>query len=258
MASEHAANHREATDAPNVALRAALRQTWWNIGLLSLLLLAFLAAIVYAAFFADDALERKEDRLVTDVRHRVQEDTGWLTDEAVDVVAAAAPPVLEAFRDRFVADMPVYAETIDRQGKEMAEHLQATLEKDVRAEYHRSLSGCRKVLQEEFPEVTDRETLDRMMTHLEAVLDHLIQRYYVDAFRNTLDETARLWKQIPPAPSPEAGEEALVDQLGNDLADWLRGKVLEADVRGARAAAGSGARRLEQEARQAAGKEKQR
>jgi hypothetical protein len=258
MASRHAANHAETAEAQIAALRTALRQTWLNIGLLSLLLLAFVAGIVYAAFFGEGALKRKEDQFVTDVRQRVQEDTGWLTDEAVDLVAAVAPPVVEAFRDRFQADMPVYMETIDRQGKEMAEHLQATLEKEVRAEYQDSLSRYRKVLQEEFPEVTDRETLDRMMAHFKTALDDLIQRYYLDEFRNTLDETARLWKQIPPAPSPKAGEKALVDQLGNDLADWLRMKAVEADVRGARTAADAEARWLEQEASKAAGKEKQR
>jgi hypothetical protein len=231
MASGHAANRAETADPEIAALKKALHQTWWNIGLLGLMLLAFLAGIVYTAFFAEGALKRKEDQLLADVRQRVRQDAGWLTDEAGDLAAAVAPPVLEAFRDRFQADMPVYVETIDRQGKEMAERLQATLKKDVRAQYHRSLAQYRNVLQEEFPEVTDRETRDRMMAHFEAVLDDLIRRYYLDEFRNTLDETAKLWREIPPAPAPGAGEKALADQLGNDLADWLRLKVVEREAR---------------------------
>jgi hypothetical protein len=231
MASGHAANRAETADPEIAALKKALHQTWWNIGLLGLMLLAFLAGIVYTAFFAQDALKRKEDQLVADVRQRVRQDAGWLTDEAADLAAAVAPPVLEAFRDRFKADMPVYMETIDRQGKEMAEHLQAALEREVRAQYHHSLAQYRRVLQEEFPDVTDRETLDRMMAHFETVLDDLIRRYYLDEFRNTLDETVKLWREIPPAPAPGAGEKALADRLGNDLADWLRLKVVEREAR---------------------------
>ena len=65
------------------ALQKALCQTWWNIGLLGLLLLAFLGGIIYAALFAEDALKRKEDAFLADVRQRIRQDAGWLTEEMV-------------------------------------------------------------------------------------------------------------------------------------------------------------------------------
>jgi hypothetical protein len=222
------------------------------------MLLAFLGGIIFAALFVQETLERKEGQLIADAQQRIQQDSGWLTDAAVDLVVPVAPPVLEAFYDRFKADLPVYVETIDRQGKEMAKHLQATLKQEVRTEYHRSLAQFRKVVQEEFPEVTDRETLDRMMAHFEAVLNDLGQHYYLDAFRDTLDETTRLWRKIPLAPSAKAGEKALVDQLGDDLARWLQMKMVEADRRRARSSATPETRMLEEKTGNAAGKETQR
>lgn len=214
-------------------LRKALRQARINLALIALMLLAFVAGVVYAVWFAEHRLRQKEEQTLAAVRERLARDMGPLPKELADLAGEVGPPVAIAFYERLKAEVPAYVHTVDEQSKELTEHVEATVRRDVQAQYHAARGRYRAILQEEFPEVTDPAQLDGMIARFEAVFNRLIQRYYVDQFRDLLTAAARRWNAIPPAAPPKPGEKPLADQLAEDVTAWLRLKMVE---RGAAAA----------------------
>jgi hypothetical protein len=215
-------------------LRKALRQARINLALIALMLLAFVAGVCYAVWFAEHRLRQKEEQTLAAVRARLVRDMRPITQELGDLAGEVGPPVAVAFYERLKGDVPAYVHTVDQQSKELTEHVQAAVRRDVRAQYHAARGRYRAILQEEFPGVTDPAQLDGMMARFEVVFNRLIQRYYVEQFRDLLTAAIRHWNAIPPAERPRAGEKRLADQLAEDVTAWLRLKVVE---RGAAAAA---------------------
>ncbi len=215
-------------------LRKALRQARINLALIALMLLAFVAAVCYAVWFVEHRLQQKEEQTLAAVRERLARDMKPISQELTDLAGEVAPPVAVAFYERLKADVPAYVHTVDQESKELTEHVQSAVRRDVRAQYHAARGRYRAILQEEFPGVTDPARLDAMMDRFEAVFQRLIQRYYVDQLRDLLTAAIRHWNAIPPAEPPKAGERPLGDQLAEDVTAWLRLKMVE---RGTTAAA---------------------
>jgi hypothetical protein len=208
-------------------LRKALRQARVNLALIALMLLAFVAGVCYAVWFAEHRLQQKEEQTLAAVRARLARDMRPISQELGDLAGEVGPPVAVAFYERLKADVPAYVHTVDEQSKELTEHVQAAVRRDVRAQYRAARGRYRAILQEEFPEVTDPARLDGMMARFEVVFNRLIQRYYVDQFRELLTAAIRRWNAIPPAEPPKPGEKPLADQLGEGVAEWLRLKMVE-------------------------------
>ena len=215
-------------------LRKALRQARINLALSALMLLAFVAGTVYAVWFAEHRLQQKEEQTLAAIRARLARDMRPLSQELADLAGEVGPPVAVAFYERLKADVPAYVHTVDEQSKELTEHVQSAVRRDVQAQYRAARGRYRAILQEEFPEVTDPAQLDGMMARFETVFNRLIQRYYVEQFRDLLTAAIRRWNAIPPAAAPKPGERPLADQLAEDVTAWLRLKMVE---RGAAAAA---------------------
>jgi hypothetical protein len=218
-------------DRQTELLEQALRQTRWNLALSVLLLLGYAAAVACGVYFARHGVKKKEDQLLGAVRDRLLQDVGPLTDEAADLAADVAPPVADAFVDQLKRDLPTLTRTAEGQSKEVTDHLEATLRKDLEAHYRAALPRYRAILKQQFPEVTDEATLDRMADQFQAAFQKLIRRYYLKAYRDRAERTTQLWKAIPPAEAPPAGTKALTDQLGDDLAQWVQTKMVEGGVR---------------------------
>jgi hypothetical protein len=215
-------------------LRKALGQARVNLALIALMLLAFVAGVCYAVWFAEHRLRQKEEQTLAAVRARLARDMRPITQELADLAGEVGPPVAVAFYERLKGDVPAYVHTVDEQSKELTEHVQAAVRRDVRAQYRAARGRYRAILQEEFPEITDPARLDAMMDRFEAVFNRLIQRYYVDQLRDLLKAVIAHWNAIPPAEPPRPGEKPLGDQLAEGVAEWVRLKMVE---RGAAAAA---------------------
>lgn len=208
------------------ALHQALRQTRWNLALAALLLLGFVGGLVYLGYFIEHKLQARQEQVLREVREKFLENVQPLMEKAgEEAVTEVAQPVADRFYDQFRADLPAYLLAMDRQGKKLTDQLSARMEQKVQAQYRAALVRYRAMLQKEFPEITDKATLDRMMNGFELAFHRLIQRYYVEDFRKVTDETARLWKSIPPAPTPAGGVRRLEDDLVKDLKDWLRHSI---------------------------------
>jgi hypothetical protein len=211
-------------------LEQALRQTRWNLTLIVLLLLAYAAAVAGAIYFVRHGVKKKEDELLGAVRERLVQDMGPITKEAGDLAASVTPPVAEAFTDQLKKDLPVLTRTVEQEGKDVADHLETSLRKDLEARYRVERPKYRAILKQEFTEIKDEADIDRLMDQFDAAFQKLIRRYHLKEYRNRVDRTAELWKKIPPAPSPQAGAKSLADQLGDDLSQWLQMKMVEGGI----------------------------
>jgi len=207
-------------------LRKALRQARINLALIALMLLALVAGTVYAVWFAEHRLPQKEEQTLAAVRARLAKDMPSISQELADLAGEVGPPVAIAFYERLKADVPAYVHTIDEQSKELTDHVEAAVRRDVQAQYHAARGRYRAILRAEFPDITE-EQADALMARFEDVFNRLTRRYYVDQFRDLLTAAIRRWNAIPPAPPPKPGEKPLADQLGEDVTAWLRLKMVE-------------------------------
>lgn len=214
---------------PIELLEASLRRTRWSLALAVLLLLGYAAAVASVVSFARFGARKKGDELLTAVRQQLVKDVGPLTGEAADMAASVTPPVASAFFDQVRQDLPALTRTAEKQAKKLADHLEATLQKDLEARYKAERPKYREVLKQEFPEITDRATIERMVDQFEAAFNKLIRRYHVKEYRTAVERTAKQWQEIAPASAP-GGPKALAQQFSDDLTEWLQVKVLESEA----------------------------
>lgn len=220
MVSEPVSRPPAPTDQAEL-LRQALRQTRWNLGLVSLMLVALIGAGVYVYFFAGRLLKAKEEKLLAAAKEQLATHSEKLTEEAGNLVSETFPPVAQAFGAQLQEDLPVYVQAFNQQGNQLADHLEAALKNKVQKRYDAYLARYRSVLKEEFPEVTDQLTLDRMNAALQRAANRMAQHYYVNEFRDQVAQLTRLWQEIPPLPSDKSRGKNLEQMLVNDLTQWL-------------------------------------
>ncbi len=210
--------------------KRVLRQTRWNLALAVLLLLGYAGLVAWAVYFFRHGARARAEKMVSVVKQRFVRDVGPLVEEATNQ-ADALQPAASALFDQVEQDLPTLTRTIERQGKDLADHLEGTIATDLQARYRAARVKYRAILQKEFPEITDPAVLDRMTDDFETAFDRLIRRYHLKEYRERVDRTARLWKAIPPAPLPPGGAKALGEQLDNDVRQWVRMNLV-ADVLG--------------------------
>jgi len=210
-------------------LDQALRQTRWNLALALALLVGYVAAVAYTVYFVNYGVQKKEEQVLAAVRQRLVKDIKPLTEEVGDMAADVTPPVANAFFNQLAQDLPALTGEAEQQGTQLADHLEATLEKDLTARYRAERPKYEAVLRKEFPEITDQATYDNMMNQFEAAFRKLIRRYHVKEYRNRVAQTAKLWKEIPPASSGDP--KILATRLGDDLRQWVQVKMVESGVR---------------------------
>jgi hypothetical protein len=213
-------SHPYRADRQEEILRAALRQSRLSLGLSALLFLGFVGGMAYAYYAAEKGLAGEEDRVVKAARERLARHMDDIVAEAGDLAAETAPPVADAFYERLQADLPAYARAVDTQGQELIDSLEESLTRKAKAHSRKFLDRNRKVLEEEFPEVTDRSLIDRMLGEFERVFDGLGRRYYAREFRAEAEGALKAWRAIPPAPRPKPGQPSLGEQLVDSLGDW--------------------------------------
>lgn len=218
-----------AADRQLALLDQALRQTRWNLGLSVLLLLGYLAAVAYTVYFVQYGARKKEEQALAAVRQRLVQDIKPLTEEVGDMAADVTPPVANAFFNQLAEDLPNLTSEAEQQGQHLADHLEATLEEGLMARYRAERPKYEAVLRKEFPEITDQATYDNMMNQFEAAYRKLIRRYHLKEYRRRVAQTAKLWKEIPPASRDDT--KALATHLSDDLRQWVRIKLVESGVR---------------------------
>ncbi len=213
-------------DPPPDLPQRILRQTRINLALAVLLLVGYAALAIWAVSFFRHGAREKGDEVVAAVKQRLLQDVGPLAEEMNNAPDNVLPPVATALFEQIEEDLPTLAQTVEQQGKEVADHLEETIRKDLEARYRAAEGKYRQILHEEFPEITDAKVLERMTAQIEGAFAKLIRRYHLKEYRERVERTSKLWQEIPPAPLPPGGTRALGKQLESEVRQWVRMKLV--------------------------------
>ncbi len=192
-----------------------------NAILLSMILLIAGAAIYMRYYYQPRVDPQYVEALMAEVSRRFESHSNVVEDELASVGRDVVPIVKRAFVERAREDYSLWAQTLEREGSEYFNNVEAAFVAKVKARYHEYLQRHREILRSEFPEHATRENVEQILASFEATFDELVERYYLDQFRHEASRTERLWKSIPPARAPRPDEPALEQQLADTTRLWM-------------------------------------
>lgn len=224
-------DNRPQSSAPELTtLRQTLFLIRWINGVIVVLILVSVVGFIYSLFLATPGSQIDEEQLAAEVRSRLAANSDTLVTEAVSFTSETAPPLSRAVYREAMHDLPEYLQTVDTQGQELLDGMEATIKQKVKVRYRDYLARHREVLKEEFPEIASDEAVDRLIDRFEVAGQRLVERDYIDEFRAETKRTLQLWEQFPPVRPPRG--KTLEDELVDYLADWavLRAKEVATEA----------------------------
>jgi hypothetical protein len=210
---------KSTTPTPEQELQAALQQCQVTNALLLASWLAALLGLIFMSVYWQQLTDINEDKLVAALADRVEKNSDEIVAEVEVLAAKTAPTISQTFYRQIKSDLPVYARAVEEQSGELVQDLESDFLKISEAQWDRYLNIHWQVLRDEFPEITDEKTLDRMKNEFKQAYRKLIQRYYIDDFRRQAKKTAALWAKVEPV-APPKGPDSLEDQLLDYFVSW--------------------------------------
>ena len=228
----------EAVARESQAVTAAL-QKGRNVRLLLLVLLVALCVISvksYYGLFAKMQEKEQLDAFAKKAEQRLTERSDLFTKEIETLVNHSAPTISKAFAERATKDMPLFLDAAGNQRDQLAENLQKKIEERLIAHHKKLLEKHAKLTNEEYPDIQDAETRDRMMANILVVVDRAAKKYIIQEFETELNELFVKWDHFPIADLPEKGELPLEDQFIGNLIELLQLKLVQSSAPGSLAA----------------------
>jgi hypothetical protein len=193
------------------------------------LLVIMLAGLVFAILYsslATPGLPIDESAVVARAKDRLEANQKEILQEVASFVGEASPPIVTTFAHQIREDLPVYARALNDQSDELIAGLEDQIRQRVRAQTDEFVAKHRNILKEEFPEITSEETREQLLRDYRRTANRLLERYYVDDFKQEAKKTVSVWQKIKPVESPEGAP--LRAELLEYVSDWL---VLQAQDR---------------------------
>lgn len=188
---------------------------------LGLLTLALAIGFLYFRFvYEPEADPSAAEPYLTEAKERFNEHSDEIAAEAASLAQDIAPPIGDAIYTQVREDYPAYMRALETRGKEYLANAEKILVNQVKAQYGDYLRAHRDVIKEEFPEHASDENVEKVLNDFEEVTDRIVERYYLEEFRQESERTVALWKQFEPLPVPGPDEPSLHEQLADYTADW--------------------------------------
>ncbi len=191
-----------------------------NTLLLLVVFLGMLSVHITALWLLSDGGMLDGAQLLKEIQQSSVEHAEIVQGEAQEVAAEVLPPLAEALYRQSREDYPRMTRTLYRETVELADDAQSVIANQVDAQYRDYLARHREVLAEEFPTYAGKEEFEQVWQEYERVLEGLIQRYHLAAFRQQSERTAKHWQQLTPLEISEADQPRLIDQFVEYFTDW--------------------------------------
>lgn len=169
---------------------------------------------------ASQGIPVEEDAVAAEVKARLMANSDTILFRALGVANEALPPISEAMYYQVRRDYPLYLQTLREQRKPYLENVEQMLVQKAEQKYRKFWQEHREILAEKYPEYASSPAVDQLIERFEKVGDRMLQRYYIDEFRQESTRTAKLWEQVEPLPSPQPDEPSIPDQLLMYASDW--------------------------------------
>jgi hypothetical protein len=176
---------------------------------------------IYFEFFRQSEINpRAAQPYVSVARERLQKHSDTITAEAADMAEEIGPPIADAVYEQVKEDYPRYLRTFKSEGQEYLGNVEQVFIKQVKARYAGFLRRHRDIIKEEFPDHASDEKVEAVLADFEQTFDRLVERYYIDKFRQQTDRTVALWEEVKPVPIPGPDQPSLNEQLADYASDW--------------------------------------
>lgn len=141
------------------------------------------------------------------------------------LVDNAAPKLKDAMQAQVNKDMDEWKTTLTAERKLLIENLQGRMAKKIDERHQKLMADYQSLLEQEFPAAKDRKMRDQMVSNFEKALKGLVQKYYIEEMRKSLEDMYATWDEFPIADPIDKGELALEDELYGVLLELLTVKL---------------------------------
>jgi hypothetical protein len=193
--------------------------------LLAIVVFVVLVSYVFYDLFRNVTGEKNVDALVEGAQKRLSAQSDIYMQHLTRLSDKVSPVVAEAFNQQLKKDLPGFLQAAENQRDMFAETLENQLPNKLQAQFDKLRTQHQKTIEEEFPQVNDKQQHERMAKNLDKVASKLIKKYYIGQLEDQLNQLFAAWDKFPPAPVPKAGEPPLEDQLVPCMYDMLRYKL---------------------------------
>lgn len=207
------------------ALRSAMSRSR-NIRLLILLgavAMVVVIAVMLYSLVSKVSSKEYQDNLLKIAQERLEKNRDQYLKEVQTLVDKSAPVLKDAFYKQTKKDMPKYTEAFAKERDAFAKSVEEKLRKEVDEHYKGTLEKYEERLAKEFPELESPELREKAMQAIEQAFNKLVEKYYVDALAEGIQEIYGLWDDFPVA--KVAGKEAPEDVLIGLLLEMVSRKI---------------------------------
>jgi hypothetical protein len=115
------------------------------------------------------------------------------------LVEDVQPEVTKAFTARAREDMPLYVQSLEKEGDAFKNNLSKQFEKAIQTQGQKAIQHQEGLLKKEFPTIQDEKVHARVVANLQTAFKNLTDRYYVKEFNHELEGLYTTWEKFQPA-----------------------------------------------------------
>jgi hypothetical protein len=123
------------------------------------------------------------------------------------------PIVTKAFSTQATKDLPKFTEAFNLQRDEFVNNLRQRMDAKLAKKYDDLLKQHENLIVEEFPELKDKDTRDRVLANFQFVIEKLVKRNYGDQFNDEANKLIAVWESFPAAEEPGPADAKLEEKL---------------------------------------------
>lgn len=218
----------EALAKESKALADALASTRSQRVILLLVLIIFIGGICLAFVRLGSQLTSKDniDQLLQKGEKRLRDHSDKYTKHVQTLYEKTSPVLTEAFSAQAKKDLPRFIQAMEKERDTLTDNLSNQLTKKLEEKYKDVTAKHEKLLKEEFPQVQDEKLHAEMMVNIDAAVQKLVKRYYVEELKGQMQKINDAWDSFPPADTPKKDDIPLEDQFIAGLIELLKQKLV--------------------------------
>ena len=129
----------------------------------------------------------------------------------------------KAFSEQFEKDTKTYTELLENEWDVLQDNLQQKFKVKLDEHHHKILANYENVLRDEFPEITNKQTHERMMSNFNTIVSDLIDDYFIEELEKQMEGVFVTWHEFPVA-GPLSPDQKKADL---ERADIIYGHLLD-------------------------------
>ena len=213
------------------ALKAAIRCASVTRLVLFLVALALIVGAVCSFYGLAKKLTSKENlTALANAAKELLDDNPQYVEQVKAVIEESTPKLQEAFLNQVKEDMPKYSALVVEERERLMETFPDRVRERITERYEEVGGEYQDILREEFPEVDDDETYDKMKNEVYKIVDQLVEKYYAEQVREEILRTYDGWDHFAMVDPIREGDISLEKQLMATLLELVKLRLEDTTV----------------------------